>query len=214
MSSLPAGMCRFGMSPACWPSADIMPCFLLPGLKCLPAELNGGSHLPTAWTWNACSPAGRPLTASFTSTPAGDWMSSAVPTALPSASLRDALAVCAAAGAMAASAAMKLAAPRCDEKRDILVMRWASGCNGPPAVVASSHAIYMPAQHTGRPVSSHADRADTTPCGDGSLSPHGDLPARPTPVTVVNHTTPSTGQNSHTEGSGEKLGPEAGNAQP
>src|SRR6185437_11730108 len=99
-----------------------------PGLKWPPAELNGGSHLPTAWTWNACSPAGRPLTTSFNSTPAGDWMSSAVPTTLPSASLRDALAVCAAAGAMAASAAIKLAAPTCEEKRDILVMRWASGC--------------------------------------------------------------------------------------
>ena len=36
-----------------------MPCFLAAGLKCPPAEVNGGSHLPTAWTWKACSPRAR-----------------------------------------------------------------------------------------------------------------------------------------------------------
>src|SRR5262249_54462036 len=36
----------------------------LVGLKCGPAESKeGGSHLPTAWIWNACSPAGTPLSA-------------------------------------------------------------------------------------------------------------------------------------------------------
>jgi hypothetical protein len=36
----------FGRSPACGPSGAMVPCFLLSGLKCTPAEVNGGSQVP------------------------------------------------------------------------------------------------------------------------------------------------------------------------
>src|SRR6187399_2414055 len=75
-----------------------MPCFSLPGLKCGPADSNGGSHLPTAWMWNACSPAGSPLASSLSRTPAGACESSTVPTCLPLLSLSTALPDWAAAG--------------------------------------------------------------------------------------------------------------------
>src|SRR4029079_1234783 len=92
------GMCRLGMSPACWPSGASIPCFLLPGLKWPPAEVKGGSHLPTACTWIACSPGGRPLTETLISTPCAVWVRLTEPTSLPSLPFIGALAVCAAAG--------------------------------------------------------------------------------------------------------------------
>src|SRR5690348_18032467 len=75
-----------------------MPCFLPAGLKCPPALVKGGSHLPTACTWKACSPAGNPLTASAISTPDGVCVSVAIPASLPSAVLSAAFALCAEAG--------------------------------------------------------------------------------------------------------------------
>src|SRR6185312_8592708 len=92
-SSPLGGTCRLGMSPAWGPSVAAMPCFALPGLKCPPALVKGGSHLPTAWTWKACSPAGMPFTDSLSSTPCGVWTRSTVPTSLPLLSLRTAFAV-------------------------------------------------------------------------------------------------------------------------
>src|SRR5882757_2908293 len=93
VSSPLAGMYRLGMSPACDPSAASMPCFLLAGLKCPPALVKGGSHLPTAWTWKACSPAGTPFTVSLSRTPCGVCSSATCPTSLPLVSFSDALAV-------------------------------------------------------------------------------------------------------------------------
>src|SRR6185295_4056539 len=81
-----------------------MPCFAPPGLKCPPALVKGGSHLPTAWTWKACSPAGMPFTDSLSSTPCGVWTRSTVPTSLPLLSLRSAFAVSAWAGIAAVQA--------------------------------------------------------------------------------------------------------------
>src|SRR5690242_19466346 len=98
------GTCRLGMSPAWGPSAAAMPCFAPPGLKCPPALVKGGSHLPTAWTWKACSPAGMPFTDSLSSTPCGVWTRSTVPTSLPLLSLRTAFAVSAWAEIAAAQA--------------------------------------------------------------------------------------------------------------
>src|SRR6185437_14417832 len=60
-----------------------MPCFLLPGLKWPPALVKGGSHLPTACTWKACSPGGNPLSESASSTPSGNWVSLTEPTSAP-----------------------------------------------------------------------------------------------------------------------------------
>jgi hypothetical protein len=100
-----AGTIRFGMSPACRPSAAIMPCFLAVGLKCPPAEVNGGSHLPTAWTWKACSPGAMPLSASRSSTPCGPSLSAMVPTPAPLALFSVTVAVSAIAGAARARAA-------------------------------------------------------------------------------------------------------------
>src|SRR6185437_581884 len=92
-SSPLGGTCRLGMSPAWGPSEASIPCFLPPGLKCPPALVKGGSHLPTACTWKACSPAGMPFTDSLSSTPCGVWIRSTVPTSLPVLSLRTAFAI-------------------------------------------------------------------------------------------------------------------------
>src|SRR5690349_15371222 len=73
----------------------MMPCFLLSGLKCPPADVNGGSHLPVPCTWKACSPAGKPFSDNLIKTPCGSCVSSALPTSLPCASLSDALLDCA-----------------------------------------------------------------------------------------------------------------------
>jgi hypothetical protein len=43
-------------SPACGPPGFSLPCCLPVGLKCPPADSNGGSHFPTLWVWKACSP--------------------------------------------------------------------------------------------------------------------------------------------------------------
>src|SRR5215212_11959285 len=75
---------RFGRSPACGPPASWKPCFLLSGLKCPPAEVNGDSHWPTAWRWNPCGPGGRPLRSPLRSTPWGVSVRVIVPIILPS----------------------------------------------------------------------------------------------------------------------------------
>src|SRR5262245_26233878 len=87
-----SGLRTLAMSPACWPSLLSLPCFFCSGLKWGPAEVKGGSHLPTACTWKACSPGGRPLSASAIRTPERVCVSSAVPTSLPSADLSSAAA--------------------------------------------------------------------------------------------------------------------------
>src|SRR5262249_23206610 len=58
----------------------------------------GGSHLPTAWKWKACSPGGNPLSESLSRTPAGVCDSEIVPTSCPVVSLSAAFADCATAG--------------------------------------------------------------------------------------------------------------------
>src|SRR5262249_58949131 len=64
-----------------------------------PADVKaGGSHLAAAWIWNACSPAGIPLSVSLIKTPAGVCRRSTVPTSLPFLSCSTALADWAAAG--------------------------------------------------------------------------------------------------------------------
>src|SRR5262249_45594567 len=88
-----------------------MPCFSLAGLKCGPADVKaGGSHLAAAWIWNACSPAGIPLSVSLIKTPAGVCKRSTVPTSLPLLSRSAALADWAAAG-KATAAVSSAAAP-------------------------------------------------------------------------------------------------------
>ncbi len=62
------------MSPAWEPSLASKPCFVTAGLKCGPALVNGGSHLPTAWMWKARSPAGAPFSVIFRRTPWGVWV--------------------------------------------------------------------------------------------------------------------------------------------
>src|SRR5262245_50433108 len=84
------------MSPAWDPSGASIPCFFLSGLKCPPADIKGGSHLPMPWTWKACSPAGKPFTERAISTPPGVWVNVALPTSLLSLSFRVAFALCAA----------------------------------------------------------------------------------------------------------------------
>src|ERR671925_686770 len=59
---------RLGMSPAC------SPCGTSPGLKCPPADVNGGTHSPTAWTWKPWNSGVTPHTSALTSTfPCRSW---------------------------------------------------------------------------------------------------------------------------------------------
>src|SRR5271165_5608513 len=63
------------------------PCCLPVGLKCPPADLkSGGSHFGFWWKCTACSPGGRSLSASLTSTPCPLPTMVAVPTLVPFAS--------------------------------------------------------------------------------------------------------------------------------
>src|SRR4029078_3569273 len=105
------GICRLGISPACCPSGDSIPCFFAPGLKCPPADVKGGSHLPTAWTWNACSPGGSPLSDALINTPCVVCVRLTEPTSLPSAFFMTTDAVCAVAESVEPKSAMAATTP-------------------------------------------------------------------------------------------------------
>jgi hypothetical protein len=75
-----------GMSPACWPWLVLLE------LRCAPALVKGGTHWPTACTWNPWKPGGKPLTATRTRTCPSSSVILTDPTRWPAASRSRALA--------------------------------------------------------------------------------------------------------------------------